>query len=139
MRSLVFIVSLFIMIFSTAFVLKDSPTPQKECITVNVNGINLDFTLVNRTGYTISSIYVAPTTQREWGENIMGKHLLNDDEQVDISFDGNETVKKWDIYVTWDGYESDEDVFWIGFDLSKISEIELFYEASTGKTWAVSK
>jgi len=139
MRSLVFIVSLFTMIFSTAFVLKDSPTPQKECITVNVNGINLDFTLVNRTGYTISSIYVAPTTQREWGENIMGKDLLNDDEQVDISFDGNETVKKWDIYVTWDGYESDEDVFWIGFDLSKISEIELFYEASTGKTWAVSK
>lgn len=139
MRSLVFIVSLFTVFGSTAFVAKHSPTPKNECTTVNVNGIILDFTLVNRTGYTISSIYVAPTTQREWGEDIMGKDLLNDDEQVDISFDGNETVKEWDIYVTWDGYESDEDVFWIGFDLSEISEIELFYEASTGKTWAVSK
>lgn len=139
MKFFIFIVSLFTVFGSTAFVTKNSPTPQSECITLNVNGRNLDFTLINRTGYTISNIYVAPTTQREWGEDIMGKDLLNDDEEVEIIFDADENVKKWDMYVTWDGYDSDEDVFWIGFDLSEISEIELFYEASTGKTWAVTK
>ena len=139
MKFLVFIMSFITVFCLTAFVAKDSPAPQNECITLNVDGQNLDFKLINRTGYTISSIYVAPTTQREWGEDIMGKDLLNDDEEVEITFDGSEKVKKWDIYVTWDGYDSDEDVYWIGFDLSKISEIELFYDSSTNKTWAVTK
>ena len=97
---------------------------------------DLDFTLVNKTGYTIAHIYVAPTTQREWGDDIMGKDMLADGEEVDILFSTEEVAKKWDIYVTWDGYESDEDVFWIGFDLSKISKITLYYDASTNKTWA---
>ncbi len=98
--------------------------------------LNLDFDLVNKTGYTIRDVYVAPTTQREWGDDVMGKEMLGDGETVEISFDRAETDKKWDIYVTWEGYNADEDVYWIGFDLSKISEITLFYDAKTGKTWA---
>ncbi len=115
----------------------DNPRPMvklsKECIA------NLDFDLINKTGYTIKDIYVAPTTQREWGDDIMGKQLLKDGETVEISFDSGETAHKWDIYVTWDGYEADEDVFWIGFDLSIIEEITLFYNEKTGKTWAEFK
>jgi len=102
-------------------------------------GVNLDFTLINKTGYTIEHIYVAPTSQRNWGDNIMGKQLLLNGESVDISFDSQETAKKWDIYVTWEGYEADEDVYWVGFDLSEISEITLYYNAETGKTTAKTK
>jgi hypothetical protein len=115
------------------------PTPigmvklSKECIA------NLDFDLVNKTGYTIKDIYVAPTTQREWGSDIMGRQFLKDGETVEISFDSGETAHKWDIYVTWDGYEADEDVYWIGFDLSIISEITLYYNEKSGKTWAETK
>lgn len=105
----------------------------KECIA------NLDFELINKTGYTIKDIYIAPTTEREWGDDIMGRDLLKHNESVDIVFDAGEVVTKWDIYVTWDGYESDEDVFWIGFDLSTISQITLFYNEKTGKTWAEYK
>ncbi len=82
---------------------------------------------------------MAPTTEREWGEDIMGKDLLLDNESVEISFDGSETTRKWDMYVTWEGYESDEDRFWIGLDLSTISEITLYYDAKSGKTWAETK
>jgi hypothetical protein len=97
---------------------------------------DLNFTLVNKTGYTIAHIFVAPTTEREWGDDIMGKDMLANGDEVDIIFSTDEVATKWDIYVTWDGYESDEDVFWIGFDLSKISIITLYYDAKTNKTWA---
>jgi hypothetical protein len=30
-----------------------------------------DFTLVNRTGFTISALYVAPERDRDWGEDIL--------------------------------------------------------------------
>lgn len=97
---------------------------------------NLDFTLVNKTGYDISEIYVSPTKMKDWGEDIMGRDVLLNGESVDITFSTEETARKWDIYVTWVGYGEDEDVYWTGFDLSKISTITLFYDQKTGKTWA---
>ena len=105
-------------------------------LTKTSSAYDLNFTLVNMTGYTIAHIFVAPTTEREWGDDIMGKDMLAHGEEVDIIFSTEEVASKWDIYVTWDGYESDEDVFWIGFDLSKISIITLYYDAKTNKTWA---
>ncbi len=102
-------------------------------------GPNLDFNLVNMTGYTIRDIYVSPTTEKNWGDDIMERDMLEDGETVEVSFDGGETDHLWDIYVTWEGYESSEDVFWIGLDLSQISEIELHYDHESGKTWANTK
>ncbi len=100
---------------------------------------NLDFDLVNRTGYDISDVYVAPSKQREWGDGLLEGEILKNGETVEITFDGNEKVRKWDIYVTWEGYDSSEDIYWTEFDLSVISEITLFYDAKTGKSWAKSK
>ncbi len=137
MKVLMYLV-VFISVFSfTAFTNEKQPEVYRDCI--SVNGINLDFVLTNMTGYDIENIYVAPTTERNWGEDIMGKELLLNEESVEVSFDPGETATKWDIYVTWKGYEADEDVYWIGLDLSTISEITLHYEEATGKTWAITK
>ena len=122
---------------SMSFIERDATL--NSFITPDAKCTNLDFVLINKTGYDISDIYVAPTTEREWGEDIMGQDILENGESVEISFDSGETAHKWDMYVTWDGYEADHDVFWIGLDLSKISEIELYYDANTGKTWAKTK
>jgi hypothetical protein len=46
---------------------------------------------VNKTGYTISHIYVAPTKQYEWGDDIMEKDMLLNGETVEISFDTDQT------------------------------------------------
>lgn len=100
---------------------------------------NLDFTLVNMTGYDISDVYVSPTSMKEWGDDIMGQDVVLNGESVDVSFHPAETDRKWDIYVTWVGYDASEDVYWVGFDLSKISEIALYYDEDTGKTWAITK
>ena len=137
MKLFVFITMLFTMMGSTAFTLTEKSPITKEGI--HVKGTNLDFLLVNKTGYDIESIFVAPTTEREWGEDIMGVDMLEEGESVEITFDAGENTENWDIYVTWRGYEADEDVFWIGLDLSTISEITLFYDENTGKTWAESK
>jgi len=101
--------------------------------------VNLDFTLINKTGYTIEHIYVAPSSQRNWGDNIMTGDVLRNGESGEISFDSQETAKLWDLYVTWLGYDSDEDRYWIGFNLSEIEEITLYYNAETGKTWAKTR
>ena len=137
MKVLVFLAIVLVSVGSTAFSTKEYPAIGKECRIVS--GENLDFLLINKTGYDIEDIYVAPTTERNWGDDIMGKDLLENEASVEITFDGGETAKKWDIYVTWKGYEADEDVFWIGLDLSEISEITLFYDAESGKTWAQTK
>ncbi len=110
-----------------------------QCLRGLLYAHNLDFNLVNMTGYTIRDVYIAPTTQREWGEDIMGREFLEAGETVEITFDGGETETLWDIYITWEGYDPSEDRYWIGLDLSEISEVALYYDAETGKTWAKTK
>ncbi len=137
MKLLVFFAGLFALVGSTALTVADKPTSDNRCI--SVKGANLDFLLVNKTGYNIESIFVSPTTEKDWGEDIMGIELLEEGEGVDVSFDPGENASNWDIYVTWDGYDAEEDVLWLDLDLSTISEITLFYDAESGKSWAEVK
>ncbi|MFZ1562606.1 MAG: hypothetical protein WAT37_21880 [Saprospiraceae bacterium] len=134
MKILVFLSFIFLSIGLSAFKIAETPVSNMECLLSEAP--NLDFVLVNKTGYDIENIYVAPTKQQTWGDDIMGRDLLEDGESVEVSFDPGEKTKKWDIYVTWLGYESDEDRYWTGLDLSEISEITLFYDDKSGKTWA---
>lgn len=132
-----FMLFVMMLVATTSFAKTDL---QPDPIVTKVHvGPNLDFNLVNMTGYTIRDIYVSPTKEKNWGEDIMERDMLGDGETVEISFAPGETDHLWDIYVTWDGYESDEDVFWIGLDLSTISEISLYYDHETGKTWAKTR
>jgi hypothetical protein len=123
------------LVFCFAFTKNDTHGIKPETVSI-CNEYNLDFELVNKTGYDINEIFVSPTKMKDWGEDIMGRDVLLDGESVDIAFDTEETERKWDIYVTWVGYDEDEDVYWTGFDLSKISKITLYYNNKTGKTWA---
>lgn len=47
-----------------------------------------DFTLINKTGFTISALYVAPTKDRHWGDDILGKDELDSGQSLDITFKG---------------------------------------------------
>jgi len=96
----------------------------------------LDFKLVNKTGYGIKAIHIGPSSQKDWGENILSESL-EDGEAVDITFHpkaGN--IAKWDLLVSWDDPE-DPDVYWIGYKLSEITTITLKYDAGSNKTSAV--
>ena len=98
----------------------------------------LDFTLVNSTGYGIKAIYIGPTTSKNWGENIL-KDGLSDGESVDVEFTPKAAnIVKWDLMVSWED-ASDPDVYWIGYDLSKISKITLKYDHKSNKTSATTE
>ena len=55
MKVLVFFSLIFVALFTSSFSVIDKPAPTTDCI--QVCGPNLDFTLVNMTGYDISDIY----------------------------------------------------------------------------------
>ncbi len=101
--------------------------------------LDLDFKLVNKTGYAIKKIYLSPTKADEWGENVV-KGGLKDGQSADISFHPAASAAKWDLKVEWAApYESDPAVEWHGFKLTDISKITLRYNKQTDETSAVTE
>ena len=86
-----------------------------------------DFTLINATGIDIYHVYVSSADSDEWEEDVMGRDVLEDGEQVDISFDGDEDQELWDIKI--DDSDGNE-IFWRGFNLAAISEITLHWDGN---------
>jgi hypothetical protein len=86
---------------------------------------NLDFTLVNKTGLTIMEVYLSPTNDDEWGEDVMGKDVLANGEKVDITFSSGETECNWDLKIV---DEDKDDVEWTKLNLCTANEITLMYE-----------
>jgi hypothetical protein len=45
-----------------------------------------DFTLINGTGRDIHEVYVGPSNQVDWGDDILGEDILSDGASVSIKF-----------------------------------------------------
>lgn len=86
---------------------------------------NLDFTLVNKTGLAIIEVYLSPTSEEEWGEDVMGKDILENGAKVDITFSSSETECNWDLKIV---DEDDDDIEWLKLNLCTANEITLLYE-----------
>lgn len=80
-----------------------------------------DFTLVNRTGIEIYSLYISETHNEEWEEDVLGDNVLPDGGRIDITFAGRRACV-WDILVT-DSY--DDSVTWNGINLCETSVVVL--------------
>ena len=93
-----------------------------------------DFTLVNKTGYILSELYVSPAAAQDWEDDVLGKDVLGDGEALDISF--NRTVKtcKWDLKVVYE--DDDSSAVWSCIDLCTVSRITIKYNRSTDTTSA---
>ena len=94
----------------------------------------LDFTLVNGTKYTIMQLYVSPTRDDKWGEDVLGEDVLKPGEEVEITFSRAETTCMWDLKIV---DEDKDEVEWEKFNLCEASEITLKYE--NGKPTAIVK
>ena len=91
---------------------------------------DLDFTLVNKTGYDIKEVYVGPTTSEEWGPNLL-KETLKDGMALELKFHEKATAPKWDIKVV---YTDGETAWWKGYKLTEITKINLFWGKDKGST-----
>jgi hypothetical protein len=100
---------------------------------VTVSAGDQDFTLRNRTGYTIDQVYVSAANDNDWGEDILGKDSMKDGVSTAIHFSRRESTCKWDLKVVFD---DSENAIWEDFDLCKIEEITIKYEGRKATaTW----
>jgi len=86
-----------------------------------------DFTLVNDTGIEIYAVYVSPTGEESWGDDILEAETLPDGSYVDISFDSDVEEQYWDIMVA---DSEGTTVTWTEIDLFSVSEVDLALDAS---------
>jgi hypothetical protein len=92
-----------------------------------------DFDLVNKTGYAIDEVYVAPSNSDDWEDDILGRDTLPTGQTVHIRFDRANKTCKWDLMVVYTDKETAE---WEGFDLCTTSKIIIRYNRKTGETSA---
>jgi hypothetical protein len=96
----------------------------------------LDFTLVNKTGYTISQVLVGASADSEWDPNdelLQGRNF-DDGDQLDVTFSPKAHHDHWDLKVVYkiDGSSHE----WDGLNLSEIHKITLHYNADQNSTKA---
>jgi hypothetical protein len=93
-----------------------------------------DFTLVNKTGYVISEVYVSPSKADDWQEDVLGQDVLDDSSSVDIHFHRGTHTCKWDLKVVYKVDNTSAE--WHDFDLCSVSKISIHYNANTDTTSA---
>jgi hypothetical protein len=95
--------------------------------------VDLDFELVNGTGWAIKEIYISPATVNNWQENILAEPMA-DGTSGKVTFSPDADAENWDMRIVW--VDEGEDVVWQALDLSKISKLTLRYNAETNETSA---
>jgi hypothetical protein len=90
-------------------------------------------TIVNRTGYTIAEVYVAPTASDDWEEDVLTDDVLEDGARTNIDMSHSEDTCRWDVRVV---YDDGDDAYWRKLDFCEMSRIVLRYNQKSGETWA---
>jgi hypothetical protein len=111
MKKLLFLVSAFFLIILST---KISAQQSKQ-----------DFKLVNKIGFEINNLYIAPHDSDDWGEDVLGKDAMPNGDELEIQFHPKENICIWDIRI------EDKDgkyIEWESIDLCKWSKITLQYE-----------
>ena len=87
-----------------------------------------DFTLVNRTGYTLRAIYLTPANSKSWGKDRMGDAVLDNGKSRLFKF-ADKSACMQDLMVVFD--DDGSDVVWEDFDLCALNKITLKYNRKT--------
>src|SRR5256885_8657992 len=98
--------------------------------------LNLDFELVNKTGYDIKALYIGPSANKDWTEDMEVLHgrTFANGSSLDITFNPKARAERWDIMVEWVGeYDNDQ---WLNLKLTEISKVTLTYNRKTDETHA---
>ncbi|MDE2429846.1 MAG: hypothetical protein KGM99_14055 [Burkholderiales bacterium] len=92
-----------------------------------------DFTLVNRTGYPIRSVYIAPAKSKTWGNDRLGDGILENKQSRLIKFSDKARCTQ-SLNVTFD--DDGSEVEWDDFNLCELTKITLKYNRKTGEVSA---
>ncbi|MDO9270232.1 MAG: hypothetical protein Q7T96_14100 [Methylobacter sp.] len=92
-----------------------------------------DFTLVNKTGYTIDEVYVSPHSTNDWLDDVLGQDVLGDGENAKIKFHSANEICKYDLKVI---YDDKEEVEWTDIDLCEEEKITIRWNKKSGESSA---
>jgi len=95
-----------------------------------------DFTLVNRTGYDISEVYISPANKNNWGRDRLGRNLLENGRSKLFTFADRANCVQ-DLKVVFN--DDDSSVVWEDFDLCELHKITIRYNRRTGEVSAQSE
>ena len=97
----------------------------------------LDFTIVNKTGYDIKGLYIGASGTGDWtkeDEVLKGRSFTNG-KALDIKFSPKAKAEKWDIMVKW--ADDSGTVEWLNLKLTEITKVTLVYDKEKDKTSAI--
>ncbi|HYE70292.1 MAG TPA: hypothetical protein VEA35_04285 [Ramlibacter sp.] len=83
-----------------------------------------DFTLVNRTGYSIREVYISAANRNSWGNDRLGDGTLENGRSKLFKFSDRAACKQ-DLMVVFD--DDGSKVTWEDFDLCEINKITIKY------------
>jgi hypothetical protein len=95
-----------------------------------------NFTLINKTGGQIDKVFVSPVKTDTWGEDILGRDVLDDGEKVDIKFPHSETACHYDLKIVDENKASIE---WNDINLCECDSLTLKYDKKSKETTAECK
>ncbi|MBQ7516749.1 MAG: hypothetical protein IJS96_10755 [Schwartzia sp.] len=86
-----------------------------------------DFVLVNNTGRPIYYLNVSPADAKEWMPDILGSKVLMEGEKANVTFQGMDGVKLWDLQAE---FEDGSSIVWYDIDLYSYRGIILNADAT---------
>lgn len=86
-----------------------------------------DFLLINKSGMDIYELYISPSGENDWEEDVLGGDILVNEDDVEIDFSIGESEALWDIMVR---DKQGNEIYWRESNLFEISEITLEKDGS---------
>lgn len=79
-----------------------------------------DYGIINKTGADITHLYVSAHEEDNWGDDILGRDVLENGEECEIEFDKDDDRCAWDLKITEESGKS-----WVvmNVDLCKYTKI----------------
>ena len=99
-------------------------------------GTDNDFVLVNKTGYTLDSVFVSPAKSNDWGDDIMGRDVVADGEEVLITFHPSEGHSVYDLQVV---YDDGTKAVWPNLKLPHVDKLTIRYDRANDVTTATAE
>ena len=101
------------------------------CAPLALQAASQDFSLINRTGSQIDSVYVTETGRRDWGNDVMGRGSLKNGERASVTFDRGTMACRWDLRVR---YHDATEMVWTAVDLCTAKRLALVRDRNTQTT-----
>ena len=96
-----------------------------------------DFTMVNKTGYSIREVYISAANRNAWGRDRLGENATLENHKSRLFKFRDRASCNQDIKVVFDS--NDTEVTWEDIDLCEVNKLTLKYNARTKEVSAIKE